>query len=70
MISLKQVLNGIISIGSMVVGRENRDGEWDIFVNGEEVGWVGTRDVEEDEDFVFNSDIRCINLEKVLGFGS
>jgi hypothetical protein len=54
----------------MVVGRENRDGEWDIFVNGEEVGWVGTRDVEEDEDFVFNSDIRCINLEKVLGFGS
>ena len=70
MISLKQVLNGIISIGSMVVGRENRDGEWDIFVNGEEVGWIGTRDVEEDEDFVFNSDIRCINLEKVLGFGS
>ena len=70
MISLEQVLNGIISIGSMVVGRENRDGEWDIFVNGEEVGWVGTRDVEEDEDFVFNSDIRCINLEKVLGFGS
>ena len=67
---IEQVLNGIVGIGSMVVGRENRDGEWDIFVNGEEVGWIGTRDVEEDEDFVFNSDIRCINLEKVLGFGS
>ena len=63
-------MNGIVGIGSMVVGRENRDGEGDVFVNGKEVGWVGTRDVEEDEDFVFNSDIGGINLEKVLGFGS
>ena len=70
MIGLEQILNGIVGIGSMVVGRENRYWEGDVFVNGKEVGWVGTRNVEEDEDFVFNSDIGCINLEKVFGFSS
>ena len=54
----------------MVMGGKNRDGEGDIFINGKEVGWVGTWNVEENEDLVFNSDIGGINLKEVLGFGS
>ena len=48
-------------------GRERQG--WDIFVNGKEVGWVGTWNVEENEDLIFNSDIGGINLKEVLGFG-
>ena len=42
------------------------DWEWDIFVYCEEVIRAGTWDVEEDEDIIFDSDIGCVNLEKVL----
>ena len=63
-------MNGIIIVGSVVVGRENRNGKGDIFVNGKEVGWVGTRDMEEDEDFVFNSNIGCTGRREKSSSGS
>ena len=50
----------------MVMGRKNRDRERYIFINDEEVRWVGTWDVEKNEDLVFDSDVGGVNLEKVL----